>query len=84
MGAPLTLFFFPLEGAILIGPSLIFLGHWGNSTIKAPLWTPSCKIEINNVLPLQHTPFEVIYMGVEFWAKKTIWDKTEVLLLKTS
>jgi hypothetical protein len=37
--------------------------------IEAPLWTPSCKIESNNVLALQHTPLQLIYMGVELWAK---------------
>jgi hypothetical protein len=66
-----------------MAPSLKNFRTLGHSPIEAPLWTSSCKIEVNNVLPLEHTPFQLIYMGVELLGK-TIWDKTEVLLLKTS
>jgi len=44
---PENLFIFWVEGVILIGPSLIFLGNIGHSQIEASLLTSNCKIETN-------------------------------------
>jgi hypothetical protein len=63
---------FSLEGAILIWIWPITNFFWDIGALpnrKAPIWTSSCKIDINNVLPLEHRPFQLIYMGVELWAK---------------
>ncbi len=60
----------------MIGPSAIFLGTSGMPPIEAPLWTPSCKIEISVqcrfILFSLHT--EELNFG------QTIWDTTQVLL----
>ncbi len=58
-------FFGGLEGAILIGPSPMFLGTWGHSPIEPPLWTTNHIIEIN-MIPMAHL-FQFIYMRIELW-----------------
>jgi len=59
-------FFFSLKGATLIGPSAIFLEHWGMPQLKSTSLNPSCKIETNVLSKVPR--FQFIYMGVELWA----------------
>jgi len=59
------IFLFFFKGAILIGPSAIFLGTLGMPPIEAPPWTPNCKIE-TNVHPWI-LPCLVYIRGVELW-----------------
>jgi hypothetical protein len=66
VGSQLFLFF---KGAILIGPSAIFLGTLGMPPIEVPFWTPNCKIG-TNVHPWI-SPCLVYILGVELWANHT-------------
>ncbi len=44
-------------------PNINSFGTLGTPRLKAPCWTPSCKVE-TKVLP----PFQFTYMRVELWA----------------
>ncbi len=70
------LFLFFKKGAILIGPSAIFLEHWACPQMEAPVWTPVAKYK-----EMCSHGFHLLSLYTwELNFGQTICDKTQVLL----
>jgi hypothetical protein len=68
--------FLLFEGAILNGPSPIFLEHWGTPQLKHLIRTSLAKLKQMCCT----APTFSVYIHESWTFSKTIWDKTEVLL----